>query len=296
LFFQLGLRIAGIRYAFDQRDPYIDFEIERGRLKEGSMRHRFAVLLYFFAYSLTALAILPSEVYANELAKERIPVKRLLGVVRGVDQRLFNPQVDGRGVRSALGLGDKFVIGWFGLMLPFRQIEEVIIPLIEKAGDFIPNAHFLIGGKGQLRKELIRVQERRSNLRLTLLGFVPYEELARYISACDVLLCPVSAKARFTQNSSWLKILETLGVGRPIIATTTKLREGDYGELEGIVWTGSDYRSFLDSLIRVHSNYSYYQELARGQARDFKEYDVGLTIPRIAKAIESICEPSKKAT
>jgi glycosyltransferase involved in cell wall biosynthesis len=259
------------------------------------VRHRFAILLYFLTYSLTDLAILPSEVYAEELARKRIPVKRLLGAIRGVDHRLFNPQVDGRGVRSALGLEDKFVIGWFGLMLPFRQIEEIIIPLIENAGDFVPNAHFLIGGKGQLRKEFIRLQAQKSNLRLTLLGFVPYEELPTYLSSCDVLLCPVSARGRFTQNSSWLKILESLAVGKPIIASTTKLREGDYGELQGIVWTGSDYKSFLESLISVHGNYSHYLELACRQARDFKEYTLEFTIPRIANAIELICVPPKQA-
>jgi glycosyltransferase involved in cell wall biosynthesis len=253
------------------------------------------VLVYFLEYCLTDLAILPSKAYADELAKKRIPAKRLLGVVRGVDTGLFNPEVDGRDVRSSLGLNDRFVIGWFGLMLPFRQLREVIIPLIENAGGFVPNAHFLIGGKGELKKEFVQLQQ-QSDLELTFLGFVAYEDVPRYLASCDVLLCPVAARGRFTRNSAWLKILEALGVGRPVIATATRLREVDYRGLEGIIWTGSDYRSFLESIIMVHRDYQHYRELAIKQALDFGEYTLEFTIPRIAKAIESICaHPEQKA-
>ncbi|MDD1773869.1 MAG: glycosyltransferase, partial [Methanomassiliicoccales archaeon] len=241
LLFQIGLKILGVRYALDQRDPFVDYEIAKGNLKEGSWRHRRLELLNNLALRLTDLAIFPSETYADELRSRGLPAKNSIGTIRGVDDQQFNPQVDGSTIRSSLGLNDKFVVGWFGMMTHYRQLEEVVIPLIEKARDFIPDIHFLIGGHGDLEGAFSRLKDSRPDLGMTVLGFVPYPRLPEHLAACDVLLGPLNTQYRLISLTSPLKIMESLAVGRPIIATETKVSKGDYRDLAGVVWTGGDY-------------------------------------------------------
>lgn len=290
LFLQIGLRIVGVKYVLDQRDPYIDFEIARGDLKEGSCRHRYRELLNNLTFRLTDLAIFPSEIYADEFRRRGLPAKTSLGAVRGIDDQRFNPQVDGSKIRSDLGLQNKFVVGWFGMMLPYRQLEEVMIPLIEKGRDFIPEIHFLIGGSGMLRSAFSRLQNSRPDLGMTILDSVPYARLPEHLAACDVLLGPLNTSHRLTSLTSSLKILESLAIGRPIIATETKVSKGDYKDLVGVVWTGPDYDSFREALIEVHRRYDFYRDLAFKQAQDFDRYALKSTISKIANAIEDASE------
>lgn len=286
LFLQIGLRIVGVKYVLDQRDPYIDFEVARGNLKEGSCKHRYLELLNNLTFRLTDLAIFPSETYANEFRGRGLPVKSSLGAIRGIDDQQFNHQVDGSKIRSNLGLQNKFVVGWFGMMLPYRQLEEVVIPLIERGRDFIPDVHFLIGGSGELRGAFDRLQNSRPDLGMTVLGSVPYARLPEHLAACDVLLCPLNTEHRFASLTSPLKILESLAVGRPIIATETKVSKEDYKDLVGVVWTGPNYDSFREALIEVYRRYDFHRDLAFRQAREFSRYNLRFTISKIVNAIE----------
>jgi glycosyltransferase involved in cell wall biosynthesis len=289
LVFVIGARALGIRYVFDQRDPFIDFEVERGNIEEGSRRHKTLRFYYRLNYEFTDLAIFPSEAYAAEFSFKGLPERKKMGGIRGIDKKLFNPGVEGRGKRAELGLQDRFVVGWFGMMQNYRQIEEVVIPLIENAGKSIANVHFLIGGHGELSHRFVELKEDRPELDMTYLGFVPYDRLPEYLSACDVLLCTLGTAGRFSKYALPLKILESVAVGRPIIATKTEACSRDYKDLKGVVWTGSDYQDFMDSLTLVHANYDRYRGEAVEQALDFDRYTLESTISRIADEVERVC-------
>lgn len=290
LLFHVGLKALGIGCVFDQRDPFIDLEIAEGKLKEGSWEHRRLTLTYRLISKFTDLSIFPSEVYEEEMRNRRLSSRNSLGAIRGVDIQQFKDRGEGKMVHSQLGLKGKFVIGWFGMMLPFRLIEEVLIPLIENAGTKIPNAHFLIGGFGALQDRFLSLQERRPDASMTLLGYVPYQDLPKYLSACDVLLCPVNTDHRITLYSSPLKILESIAVGRPIIATSLKVRDRDYKGIKGVVWTDMTYENFLQSLDAVHGDYARYREEAQWQAENFESFSTVSTIAKIVTAIEEFCK------
>jgi glycosyltransferase involved in cell wall biosynthesis len=240
-------------------------------------------------HHLSSLIVLPSSEYAKSYAKSGVPVKKLLGALRGIDYNLFNPHVDGKGLRLDLGLNQKFVIGWFGNMHSYRQVKEVLIPLIEKTKSYIANVHFVIGGRGELKEEFLRLKKESTGDSFTLLDFVPHESLPSYISGCDLLLCPLSTRFQFTQLSASLKILESVAVGKPIVATRTQIASGDYKDLKGVVWAGDDAASFLDAVIRIHNNYSQFAALARQQAEEFAKYTIKFTIAKITDAIIDKC-------
>lgn len=289
LLVQIGLRIAGIKYVFDQRDPYIDHRIATRTLEEGSAEHRLLTAVYRLASRFTDLAIYPSEAYAKQSAGTLGRARSTIGVIRGVDLRLFNPGADGSGVRSRLGLDGRFVVGWFGMMNPSRQIEEVLIPLIRDSKDSLPDASFVIGGRGRLRPVLEKLVAEVPKANIILLGYVDYAELPSHIAACDVILCPLNLEHSSSRMATPLKIVESLAVARPVIATETAAREEDYADLDGVVWTGAGFEDFRRALVMVHGQYGLWRQRAARQAEDFMRYSKEHGISRIVNAIREAC-------
>ena len=289
LVLRIFLRIAGLRTVFDLRDPYVDYQIAYGKLRYGSFKHALLRIQYALIYRLTDLIVLPSEIYAESYVHEEgIPPAKVIGIPRGIDSDLFNPKVDSQIIKKRLDLYGKFVIGWFGMMHKYRMVDEVIIPVIRNVRSFIPNAYVLIGGKGELLRSFEDLKAQEPDFPFTILGLIPYSDLPSYIAACDVLLCPVNPSFRFTRNSVWLKILESLAVGRPIVATKTGLATGDFKDLKAIIWTAPNLQSFLEALKEVHENYSHYIALASAQALEFQNYATKLTISRLVDRIEQV--------
>jgi glycosyltransferase involved in cell wall biosynthesis len=280
----------GIGFVYDQRDPYIDFQIATGTLKEDSMEERKIIALHHLEAMWTDHSVFPSEVYHKDMVLRGLSARRGLGVVRGVDINAFNPDVQGEGIREALGIEHRFVVGWFGMMTSYRLIEEVLIPLIESVDVSAPDVHFIIGGSGELMQAFKSLKERRPDVRMTLLGHVPHQDLPRYLAACELLLCPLNTNNLFSSNASPLKILEALAVGRPVIATSVKVRYKDFSELRGIVWTGKTLPEFIGALTHVRERYPELRATAEAQARDFDRFSTKSNISKIVDGIESVCK------
>ena len=88
-FWQIFLRVAmksiGVVTVFDQRDPYIDFQVAYGKLRMASRRYSLLRLEYALIYRLTDLITLPTKTYSDVYTKEGIPANRVFGIFRGID-------------------------------------------------------------------------------------------------------------------------------------------------------------------------------------------------------------------
>jgi glycosyltransferase involved in cell wall biosynthesis len=172
-------------------------------------------------------------------------------------------------------------------MHPYRLVKEVLVPIIGEIDRVIPNAHVVIGGEGPLRANFEELMK-QGNLPLSLVGMVPYNQLPSYLSACDVLLCPVEDQFRFSNHSAWLKIAESLAVGRPIVASRTMIAQKDFKDLKGVVWVPPNLEGFMSGLKEVHDRYSDYLSLAREQAGDFGRYSTKRSLTPIADRLEAL--------
>jgi glycosyltransferase involved in cell wall biosynthesis len=289
LFFQVGLRVLGIACICDQRDPYIDFEIAQGRLEEGSWKHMKLAFIHRLSLDFTDLSVFPSKVYMEEMRNRGHSARNSIGVIRGVDIEQFRDRGEGSTVRARLGLEGKFIVGWFGMMLPYRSIDGIVLPMIEKAASRIPEAHFIVGGFGPMLQDFKTFKEKHPEANMTLLGYVPYEDMAMYLSACDVLLCTLNTAYKFTTNTTPLKILESVAVGRPVIATSINARYYDYKDIRGVVWTGTTCEDFLKCLEAVHKDYAQYREEAERQAENFEDFSTQSRVKEIVDGIEKCC-------
>ncbi|MEM0117525.1 MAG: glycosyltransferase [Conexivisphaerales archaeon] len=281
---QFVLRLIRIKWVTDARDPLVDFGVATGLLREDSMLYKIKAVLERIYFASSDLLILPSRAYAQLVSKQGIK-KNTLGIFRGIDPSLFKPSADGNSVRRTYNIEDSFVIGWFGMMYRHLLVEEIILKLASELHNIIPDAYLLVGGKGPLKKSLEKTVKEGNAPNLIYVGLVPYNLLPKYISACDVLLCPVSTKSRFSLHSAWLKIPEALAVGRPVIASRTFVSLNDFKELKGVEWTGSTFQDFVETLQRVRLNISRYRRDAEEQAKNFSEYSIDSSMLKITNAI-----------
>lgn len=279
------LRLAGIRFVLDERDPYADFEVARGSLLVGTFRYAFLNLLDHVMARLANLIVLPSEAYAKLLVSEGVPASKVIGIFRGIDTSRFRPDVDGGALRRNLGIEGKLVIGWFGMMHRHLLVKEVLIPLAKNVSTLIPGAHLLVGGKGPFKRDLENLKDEQPNLPFTYLGLVPYDRLPSYLASCDLLLCPVSVKYKFSRLSNWLKIPEALCVGRPVVATRTEIANEDFKSLKGVLWAGPTPNEFMQSVEYASRTLDVLGAAAREQALHMGEFSVRSTVPKIVDRV-----------
>lgn len=287
LAYEIAFKSAGVKFVSDHRDPFLDFEISRGNIHPNTPLHKTLANRYHAIYARSDLVVVPSHRYKSIVVEEEgLPPSKVIGAIRGIDPDLFNPAVEPLSLFAEKELRDKFTIGWFGIMHPHRQIREILVPLIRTIGDQIHNSRVVIGGDGPEKEAFTGLQQEYSD-RFSMFGFIPYSILPRYIAACNVLLCPVDTRFRFSRTSIWLKILESLAVGRPIIATRTDVSDDDLSTLKGVIWVDGSFDSYQSALLNVFSEYKYYKAQAMEQAKNFEEYTTPRTIARIVDSIIS---------
>ncbi|MBX2998959.1 MAG: glycosyltransferase family 4 protein [Caldilineaceae bacterium] len=116
----------------------------------------------------------------------------------GIDTRYFHPkQADRMEVRCHLGLGNEdYLIGYCGRLIPEKGVDILLHALAE-----LPQAKLLIVGSGSSEAQLHQLA--------TMLGiesrchFVPaqpYDSIASYLSALDVLVLPSRTTANWKEQ------------------------------------------------------------------------------------------------
>jgi glycosyltransferase involved in cell wall biosynthesis len=285
---QLCLRILRIKHVQDERDPLVDFDLAEGYIKKGSRKYIKLSRNESVSHRLADLTILPSAAYQETFVRRGLSPSKVFGTFRGIDRRLFNPSVNGSRVRERLNLSDRFVIGFISHFNGWRLIEEVVIPLIETTRTRIPNAFFLVAGSGELKGRLREVCGRYPQSAL-LIDFIPYQEVPEYLAACDVTLSPLEISFEHPLNTISLKTIESLMIGRPVVATRNLPSDMDFRGLKGVVWVGSDLEGFQDAIAKIAANPSYYLAPAREQAMEMERFSTASTIPVIADKVIEVC-------
>lgn len=107
----------------------------------------------------------------------------------------------------------KILIYACGRLVPYKGMEY----LVEAAATLPDNFHVAIGGNGPLFRQLqTRIQELGLQERVTLLGYVPDEEMPGWFGVCDVFVLPSIMKT----EAFGIVQIEAMSLGKPVVATT----------------------------------------------------------------------------
>jgi glycosyltransferase involved in cell wall biosynthesis len=157
-----------------------------------------------------------SEEVAAELARFGVPRERMLVSPMAVDVEQFNPDVSGASVRTRLGLGDAFVVGWAGTFRSFHAVDDIVVAFagLHRGS---PSARLLLVGTGAEEERIRSLADRLGIANAVVLtGAVPNLAMPEYLAAMDVTVVSAPSGAEFHYSPQ--KLREYLGLGRAAIA------------------------------------------------------------------------------
>ncbi|MCX6340405.1 MAG: glycosyltransferase family 4 protein [Candidatus Aureabacteria bacterium] len=156
--------------------------------------------------------------------------KRVFLIPTGVDTVMFNPEI----WRGGEG---KIVFGWTGVVWGEIMFENVLFMLdcFRQVATEHGDVALRIAGGGQFMPRVREViAERYSGLDIKLEGWLPYEQMPRFLSGVDIGLLPLIQKVNpWVESKSPTKLFEYMAMGLPTVASRV-------GELRRIISDGKD--------------------------------------------------------
>jgi len=232
----------------------------------------------------------------KRVAAMGVPKNRIYYVPNGVDVNLFNPNVDGSDVRRQYGILNDPVIITLGILYKHERVVwelsiEIMALLIKK----ITNARLLLIGWGpELERVKKQVKKMKMEKNVIFTGYVPHNEVPKYIAAANVALYVLDESFHY-YSCSPKTIAEFMAMGKTIVAM-------DIGEVyealkngAGILVRGTNPEDYVEPLVQILSEPQkgkIYEEAARSRAVKFYSHEV--LSERVERACEKAIEVRRK--
>lgn len=223
--------------------------------------------------------IVPSSVMAREAARAGVDRDRLYLIPNGVDTTIFNPGVDGSGVREELGLDDEFIV-----FTPKNHMPQYGLEYLIKAAAVVlgkrDDVAFIIAGRGPLTGVLKDMAKRLGIYSNTyFVGLIPRSRMPEYYAASDVVVVPS------LQESFGLVVTEAMATGKPVIASRVG---GIPDQVEhgynGFLVEPRDYRGIAARILELASNRELAAEMGRnGRRIAVERFDIRRRIDAILR-------------
>ena len=186
--------------------------------------------------------IVISNILRDYFISKGVPEDKLFFIPNGADPDKFFPKSRDVYLVRQLGIDDKLVVGWIGS--GWKWLEN-IVEMVAKILACNKNMKFLfVGGCPDkiLLQEIARKLECHD--RVILQGYVPYNEIPRYLSVMDIVLAP------YPHMNLWypspMKVFEYMASGKVVIASAE-------GQLKEVIKDGYNgcffYPDIQDDLV-----------------------------------------------
>lgn len=191
--------------------------------------------------------VLPvTDALASYVRSAGVTDDRIVVIPNGVDLAMYPAGAERESAKARLGLEGRIVLGFVGFVRDWHGLPQVI--------DFVaarPDLpiQLLIVGDGLDRPRLeARIAELGIGDRARITGFVPRDEVPRYVAAFDVALQPA-----VTAWASPLKLFEYLAAGCAVVAPDApNIREVLTHEREALLFDPADPEHLVEMLRRLY--------------------------------------------
>jgi glycosyltransferase involved in cell wall biosynthesis len=253
-----ALDVSGPLLARRLKLPYIlefnSSEVWKGKYWGGTQLLSLASLTERICLQWADLIVTVSEPLRENLIALGIPAARILVNPNGVDPERFRPDLDGIPVRVRYGIThDEVVVGFTGTFGQWHGIP-VLAACLAPTLATDPRVRFLLVGDGELRP-LVEEVVANNNLaaRVIRTGMIPYNQVPKYLAACDILIAPHTHQADGREFfGSPIKLYEYMAMGKAIVAS--KLGQlGDVleHEVNGLLVPPGNVKALVAAILRL---------------------------------------------
>jgi glycosyltransferase involved in cell wall biosynthesis len=195
------------------RDLWPEFIIDMGKLKN-PLAIRLSRSLERFLYRQAAHLLVNSPAYVDYLISKGVAPEKITLIANGVDPAMFDPTTRGNGLRSQLGVDEKFVIVYAGAVSMANNLGVLIDAAKELETD--SRIYFLIVGDGNERKQLEALVAGRNLKNITFTGAKPKQEMGNYLASADACVAILQNIPMFRMTYP-NKVFDYLAAGRPVL-------------------------------------------------------------------------------
>ncbi len=257
-------------------------------MKEESRAIKWLEKLEMHLYRKSDQLVVVTDAFKENISKRGITPGKIQVIKNGVRIERFEPMPKDEAIMKALGLQNKFIIGYIGTHGMAHKLD-FILHCANKVND--PDIHFFFIGGGAEKENLLKLKDQLQLKNVTMHDPVPKEEIGRYISIIDAALVPLKKSDTF-KTVIPSKIFENAAMEKPILLGV----EGESKEIiqsygAGICFEPENEVEFLDGVQKLRSDKDLYRRCREGcrrMAHDFKR-------ERLADEMLNVIRTVKKA-
>jgi len=173
----------------------------------------------FLMKQVAKVILLNDSLCSKLISAGKIQPQKAVFISNGIDTDRFYPEIDGDEVVQKYSLDDRIVILYVGIVFPRKGVEYLV-----KAADRLINQlgyeglQFLLVGlmtvdRVYVTKLLRFISDHRLEEEIRMVGTVPFDELRRLYSACDIFVLPS------LEEACPMVVTEAMATGKPVIGT-----------------------------------------------------------------------------
>jgi phosphatidylinositol alpha-1,6-mannosyltransferase len=172
-------------------------------------------------YKYADAVVANSDFARQNLLRIGVAEERIHKITPGVDFTRFRPMPPRTDLLKRYRLEGKIVLLTVARLVP-RKGHRVALQAFEKVSREVPDAHYLIVGRGPEEGRLRQfVQDADLSDRVTFAGFIPGTELPDIYNLCDIMLMPNRQAEDGDVEGFGIVFLEANAVGKPVIGGRT---------------------------------------------------------------------------
>ena len=221
-------KLLGRKFVFDHHDLSPELYQSRYRTTASSIVTRVLGLFERLSVTLADVLIATNESYRainierNKIAPEKIFIARNGPNLKRV--RLVAPDATLRSKASV-------ILGYVGAMNPQDGVDYLLRALAHLMNGLgRTDFYCVIIGSGDSLHELRELaRELRIDDHVQFTGFVPDDDMVRYLSTADICMDP-NPSSPLNDVSTWIKVMEYMALGKPVISFDLKETRKSAGE------------------------------------------------------------------
>jgi len=189
---------------------------------------------------------------------------RIRTIPNGCDASLFHP-ADRSAARDHLGLAaDAEVVTYVGRLVAEKGLRE-LLDACRTLSATRPRLRLVLVGEGPMREEIVARLAADTTLQVTLAGAQPPAEVARWMSASDLVTLPSYSEGHPNV------LVEALACGRPVVATPVGGIPEVVDAESGILVPARDAQALATGLAQALDRHWDETALARKFSRDWRQ-------------------------